>query len=131
MTTLQQNTMANPNSELLAHLHTGACNPATQAFYEAQLLEVSQRVASGDMSDMEAILSNQVTSLNDMYTRFMISADSFRYEGEVDTAERYCKSALQCADKAMKAIKQLSAMKKPKRGSIYIRTMNQQINSSV
>ena len=124
------NTMV--NSELMAYLHTGANNPQAVKAFEAELLEISQRVVKGDLSDMETVLSNQIINLNNMFTRFMVSADSHGYEQCTKEADMYCKMALQCQDKAMKAIAQLAKMKTPKKGSVYIRTLNnQQVNNAV
>ncbi len=119
-------TQTKVNSELLAHLHTGASNPEAIARYEAELLEISNRVVSGDLSDMEAILSSQVVSLNDLSARFFINADVHAVEGHVNEAEKYARMANNCVDRTIKAIAQLQKLKAPKKGSVYIRTLNQQ-----
>ena len=118
------------NSELLANLHTGASNPQAVAQYEAELKDIAQRVIKGDLSDMEAILSSQVVNLNNLFTRFSICADVHAIEGHVNEAERFSRMAIACADKTMKGVAQLTKMKTPKAGSVYIRTLNQQNNNS-
>jgi pyruvate carboxylase len=123
-------TMVNHNnSELMAYLATGASTPQAIAKYEAELMEISMKVIRGNLSDLEAVLSNQIINLNQMFTRFMQKADLLSYEACTKDADTYCKLALNCQDKASKAIAQLAKMKAPKKGSVYIRTLNNQINN--
>ncbi|MEE9338118.1 MAG: hypothetical protein V3U87_08565 [Methylococcaceae bacterium] len=114
------------NSELLASLQSVAPSSESIAIYEAELLEVSQRVIKGDLSDMEAILSSQIVNLNNLFTKFANRADSHAIEGHVNEAERFSRMAMACTDKTMKGVAQLTKMKAPKKGSVYIRTLNQQ-----
>ncbi len=139
MKELETNLISNPdsittqtrvNSELLATLYSGASNSEDIAKYEAELLQVSQRVIKGDLSDMEAILSSQIVNLNNLFTRFANRADAHAIEGHVNEAERFSKMAMACADKTMKGVAQLTKMKAPKKGSVFIRTLNQQNNQT-
>ncbi len=139
MKKLETNLISNPdsittqtrvNSELLANLQSGASNPQAIAKYEAELLAVSRKVIKGDLSDMEAVISSQVINLNNLFTRFANCADAHAIEGHVNEAERFSKMAIACSNQTIKGVAQLTKMKAPKKGSVYIRTLNQQNNQN-
>lgn len=131
-TELTKQTMANTqNAELMAYLATGTNEPQAVQAYEKQLIDVSMLIIRGDLSPVEKVLSDQIQALNAFFVKFMNKANSLSGEDCDKQFEVYCKQALACQDKAMKAIAQLAKMKAPKKGSVYIRTVNQQNNSNV
>ena len=79
---------------------------------------------------MEAILSSQVINLNNLFTRFANRADVHAIEGHANEAEKFSKMAIACSNQTIKGVAQLTKMKAPKKGSVYIRTLNQQNNNS-